>query len=211
MKTRLLTFVIALFTFVSCSKPTFNVKVELQNAEGKKVYLNKLVDGKTTAIDSAIMQNNIVNFSVEEGNPTTYYSLKIEKVRYPIGFFSENNDVTIVGDAKDNSSIVVTASYAQQLINEYEAENKKFNNQFKELGMNYEIAVQANDEAAIEKIYEEYDKVERNQTAYRNLFITNHKEEAVLVDSTEVTCFEPITVECSCSSFRLVIVTNHNV
>ena len=174
MKTRLLTFVIALFTFVSCSKPTFNVKVELQNAEGKKVYLNKLVDGKTTAIDSAIMQNNIVNFSVEEGNPTTYYSLKIEKVRYPIGFFSENNDVTIVGDAKDNSSIVVTASYAQQLINEYEAENKKFNNQFKELGMNYEIAVQANDEAAIEKIYEEYDKVERNQTAYRNLFIAKN-------------------------------------
>ena len=32
MKIRLLTFVIALFTFVSCSKPTFNVKVELQNA-----------------------------------------------------------------------------------------------------------------------------------------------------------------------------------
>lgn len=174
MKIRLLTFVIALFTFVSCSKPTFNVKVELQNAEGKKVYLNKLVDGKSTAIDSAIMQNNIVNFSVEEGNPTAYYSLRIEKAKYTIGFFSENNDVTIVGDAKDNESIVVTASYAQQLINEYDAENRKFYNQLRELGKNYNIAAQEGDAAAMERISDEYDQVDKNQTAYRNLFIAKN-------------------------------------
>ena len=174
MKIKLLAFVIALFTFVSCSKPTFNVKVELQNAEGKNVYLNKFVDGKTTAIDSAVMQNNIVNFVVEEGNPTTYYSIKVEKVRYPIGFFSENNDVTIVGDVNDNASIVVTASYAQQLVNEYNAENRKFNNQLRELGKNYEIAAQENDEAAMAKIYNDYDQVEKNQSAYRNLFIAKN-------------------------------------
>lgn len=174
MKIRLLTLVVALFALVACSKPSFNVKVELQNAEGKMIYLNKLVDGKSTVIDSALMQNNIVNFTIEEGNPTAYYSIKIENVRYSIGFFSENNDVTIVGDAKDNANIVVTASYAQQLINEYNAENRKFNNQLRELGKNYEIAAQKEDEAAMEKIYIEYDQVEKNQTSYRNLFIAKN-------------------------------------
>ena len=35
MKIRLLSLVVALLALVACSKPTFNVKVELQNAEGK--------------------------------------------------------------------------------------------------------------------------------------------------------------------------------
>ena len=47
MKIRLLTLVVALFALVACSKPSFNVKVELQNAEGKMVYLQKFVDKKT--------------------------------------------------------------------------------------------------------------------------------------------------------------------
>ncbi len=174
MKIRLLSLVVALLALVSCSKPTFDVKVELQNADGKMVYLQKFVDKKSTIIDSVLMQGNVANFTVEEGNPATYYSIRVEKVRYPIGFFSENNDVTIVGDVKDNSTIQITASYAQQLVNEYEAENRKFNNQLRELGKNYEIAAQANDEAAMEKIYDEYDQVEKNQTAYRNLFISKN-------------------------------------
>ena len=174
MKIRLLSLVVALFTLVACSKPTFNVKVELQNAEGKLVYLQKFSDKKSTIIDSVLMQNNVVNFIVEEDNPATYYSIRVEKVRYPIGFFSENNDVTIVGDINDVANIQVTASYAQQLVNEYDAENIKFNNQLKEIRMNYMMAQQANDEAAMEKIYDEYDKVEKNQTAYRNLFIAKN-------------------------------------
>ena len=174
MKIRLLSLVVALLALVACSKPTFNVKVELQNAEGKKVYLQKFEDNKSTIIDSVLMQGNVANFTVEEGNPATYYSIRVEKVRYPIGFFSENNDVTIVGDVKDNSTIQITASYAQQLINEYEKENIKFYDQFRELGKNYEIASQANDEAAMEKIYAEYEQVEKNQTSYRNLFIAKN-------------------------------------
>lgn len=174
MKIRLLTLVAALFALVSCSKPSFNVKVELQNAEGKMIYLQKFVDKKSMVFDSVVMQNNVANFTVEEACPATYYSLRIEGVRYPIGFFSENNDVTIVGDAKDYANIVVTASYAQQLVNEYDKENKKFNDQLKELGKNYGIAAKENNEAAKEKIYNEYNKVEKNQTAYRNLFIAKN-------------------------------------
>lgn len=174
MKIRLLSLVLALLALASCNKSTFNVKVELQNAEGKKIYLQKFVNRKSVVFDSVVMQNNTANFKVEHGNPSIYYSMRVEGERYPVGFFSENNDVTIVGDIKDINNIVVTASYAQQLINEYNAENLKFYNQFKELSEKYEMAAQGNDETTMEAIVKEYDKVEKNQRNYVNLFIAKN-------------------------------------
>ena len=119
MKTRLLTFIIATIALVSCNKSTFNVNVELQNAEGKMVYLKKMLDKEFVLIDSAVMQDNKTNFIVESGNIADYYSINIEGVRYPINFFSENNDMSIAGDLKDNKNISVTGSKAQELIKEY--------------------------------------------------------------------------------------------
>lgn len=171
---KLLTLAIAVFALVSCSKPTFNVNIELQNAEGKMIYLQKFVDKKSTIIDSVVMQNNTAHFVVEHDNPATYYSMRVEDVRFPVGFFSENNDVTIVGDINDIEKIEVTASYAQQLINEYNAENQRFYNQLRELGKNYEIAAEENDEAAMEKISDEYNKVEQNKNNYISLFIVKN-------------------------------------
>lgn len=178
MKIKLLTLAVVVLALVSCNKSTFNVKVELQNVEnvnGKMIYLQKIADKKTIVIDSILMQDNIVgdtaivnktgsatilaNFTVEEANPATYYSVRVENMRYSIGFFSENNDVAITGDMKDINSIVVTASAAQQLLNEYNAEVKKFYDQLTELGRKYEIAYQNEDEALMEQIVEDYNKV----------------------------------------------------
>ena len=112
MKTRLLTFVIAIIALVSCNKSTFNVNVELQNAEGKMVYLKKMLNKEFVLIDSAVMQDNKTNFIVESGNIADYYSVSLEGVKYPINFFSENKDMSIVGDVKDNKNITVTGSNA---------------------------------------------------------------------------------------------------
>ena len=88
MKIKLLTLTVALFSLFSCNKSTFNVNVELQNTEDKMIYLKKMVDNEFVTLDSAIMQNNMVNFIVESGDPTNYYSITIKGVRYPINFFS---------------------------------------------------------------------------------------------------------------------------
>ena len=198
MKIKLLTLAVVVLALVSCNKSTFNVKVELQNVEnvkGKMIYLQKIADKKTIVIDSILMQDNIVgdtaivnktgsatilaNFTVEEANPATYYSVRVENMRYPIGFFSENNDVTITGDMKDINSIVVTASAAQQLLNEYNAEVKKFYDQLTELGRKYEIAYQNEDEALMEQIVEDYNKVEEKQNSYISMFISKNNNNFV--------------------------------
>lgn len=196
MKIKLLTLAVVVLALVSCNKSTFNVKVELQNVEnvnGKMIYLQKIADKKTIVIDSILMQDNIVgdtinntvlatvlaNFTVEEANPATYYSVRVENMRYSIGFFSENNDVTITGDMKDINSIVVTASAAQQLLNEYNAEVKKFYDQLNELGRKYEIAYQNEDEALMEQIVEDYNKVEEKQNSYISMFISKNNNNFV--------------------------------
>lgn len=174
MKTRLLTFIIATIALVSCNKSTFNVNVELQNAEGKMVYLKKMLDKEFVLIDSAVMQDNKTNFVVESGNIADYYSINIEGVRYPINFFSENNDMSIAGDLKDNKNISVTGSKAQELIKEYNNENKKFYNQLRELGKQYSEVSLENNQAELERIENEYNQVEKNQNNYISLFLTKN-------------------------------------
>lgn len=179
MKIKLLTSVIVAFAFVSCTKSTFNVNVELQNAEGKMIYLQKKVNNESITIDSALMENNVVNFVVEYRNPTTHYSVQIDKERYPIQFFSENHDVKIAGDLKDRNSITKTASYAQQLINEYNDENANFSNQLSAISEKFRLAAQNNDEAAMKTLRDEIMQVRDNQDNYRNLFLTKNSNSFV--------------------------------
>lgn len=175
MKTRLLTLIIATIALVSCNKPTFNVNVELQNAEGKMVYLKKMLNKEFVTIDSVMMQdNNTINFVVENGSIADYYSISVENVRYPINFFSENKDMFITGDIKDNNSISVTGSKAQELIKEYNNEIKKFYNQLKEIGKQYREVAQSGNQAELERIENEYDQVEKSQNNYISLFLTKN-------------------------------------
>lgn len=167
---------VALF---SCNKPTFNVNVDLLNADGKMIYLQQLADNDVMVIDSAVIQNNKANFIVECGNPATRYSIKIDGVRYPIGFFSENKDIVVTGDINDNRNITASGSNAQQLINEYNAENKKFNEKFSELLKKYRNAEQINDHDAMEKIENEYNQIEKNQNNYQTLFLTKNSNSFV--------------------------------
>lgn len=174
MKIKLLTLAITIFALFSCNKSTFNVKVELQNAEDKMIYLKKMIDKEFIAIDSAIIQNNMANFIVESSNPTTYYSLIIKGVRYPINFFSENKDVTIIGDTKNRNEINISGCKAQHLINEYNKEIKKFYAQMRELSEEYQIAAQNNNESEMERISNEYEQITKNQKNYISLFLTKN-------------------------------------
>ena len=96
-----------------------------------------------------------------------------------IRFFSENNDVKITGDLKNKDSFNVTASYAQQLVNEYNVEYKKYNQQRRELSDKFRTAHQNNDEATMKKLEAEFDQIEKNINNYQELFITKNSNNFV--------------------------------
>ena len=113
MKTKLILFsALALGLFACTSKPkteTFNINVNLANADGQTVYLQK--DGQT--LDSATIVNWDAVFATPICNDNEMYGLMLKGWRRPFQFFTDNTDVTVEGDAQNPNAIVVKGSETQ--------------------------------------------------------------------------------------------------
>ena len=113
MKTRnLLIGLMALGLFACTSKSkteTFKINVNLANADGKTVYLQK--DGQT--LDSATIANWDAVFETPVCKDNEMYNVMLKGWRRAFPFFTDNNDVTIEGDAQNPNAIVVKGSASQ--------------------------------------------------------------------------------------------------
>ena len=113
MKTRYLVFAAMAILLAACtSKPkteTFKVNVNLANADGKTVYLQK--GGQV--LDSAVIQNWDAVFNTPVCKDNEMYGLMLQGWRRPFPFFTDNVDVTLEGDAQNPNAIVVKGSETQ--------------------------------------------------------------------------------------------------
>ena len=113
MRTKnLLISLLAIGLFACTSKPkteTFNINVNLANADGQTVYLQK--DGQT--LDSAIIENWDAVFATPVCNDNEMYGLMLKGWRRPFQFFTDNTDVTVEGDAQNPNNIIVKGSESQ--------------------------------------------------------------------------------------------------
>ena len=113
MKTKLILFAtLALGLFACTSKPetkTFKINVNLANADGQTVYLQK--DGQT--LDSAVIENWDAVFNTPVCDDNEMYGLMLKGWRRPFPFFTDNVDVTLEGDAQNPNAIMVKGSESQ--------------------------------------------------------------------------------------------------
>ena len=210
MKIKLLSIALLALTLLSCNKEHFNVNINLENADGKMVYLQKIVNDEFAVIDSATIDNNIAKFNVNIDDPTTHYSLKISDVRYPINFFTENTNTNIVGDIKDLKNITITGSKAQEILNEYNKEINKFNQQYVEFRKKYQETIQKNDTESIEKLIEEYNNISENQNNYITLFINKNSNNfiAAYVLNNNLFNYELNELEDFANNFKATAIDN---
>ena len=119
MKTKLfLLGALALGLFACTSKPevkTFKVNVNLANADGQTVYLQK--NGQV--FDSAVIANWDAVFNTPVCNDNEMYSIMLQGWRRPFTFFTDNNDVTLEGDAQNPNLILVKGSASQDRLNAF--------------------------------------------------------------------------------------------
>ena len=119
MKTKLLLLsALALGLFACTSKPetqTFKVNVDLANADGKTVYLQK--DGQV--LDSAVLENWKAELSAPVCTDNEMYGIMLNGWRRPFSFFTDNMDVTIEGDAQNPNNIMVKGSASQDRLNAF--------------------------------------------------------------------------------------------
>ena len=119
MKNKIIIFSILILTFFACSKNTFKVDVELTNANGKTIYLQRIIDNHIVNLDSAVIKNNKAEFNVKLNNNNDAYHIFVDGWKRNLPFFSDNNDVKINGDFNSQHKINRTASQTQNLLNEY--------------------------------------------------------------------------------------------
>ena len=117
MKTKIILFAVVAIVLAACtSKPkteTFNINVNLANADGQTVYLQK--EGQV--LDSAIIENWDAVFNTPICDDNEMYGIMLKGWRRPFPFFTDNTDVTLEGDAQNPNAIVVKGSTSQDRLN----------------------------------------------------------------------------------------------
>lgn len=105
---------LALMCLASCSdKNSLKINVNLKNANGKTVYLQKFVNEDIVSIDSVIMKKEMAVFKVEKGANSDAYLINIGNLKRPLVFFVDNKDVMITGDCQNYNQINIQAGERQ--------------------------------------------------------------------------------------------------
>ena len=106
---------VMILTLFACAKNTFKIDVEMTNANGKVVYLQKMIDNEFVNIDSVLIKDNKAHFYVKKGDKDTYH-IFIKGWRRAMPFFTDNENVTISGDFNAYNKIKVNAAQTQQFL-----------------------------------------------------------------------------------------------
>ena len=113
MRTRTLFIAAVVLMMAACTqKPganTFNINVNLANADGQTIYLQK--DGQV--IDSAVIENWDAVFATPVCDDNEMYGIMLKGWRRAFPFFTDNVDVTLEGDAQNPNAILVKGSESQ--------------------------------------------------------------------------------------------------
>ena len=113
-----LLFVMAVIMMASCNQPqTIKINVDLANADGKTIYLQN----DENMLDSVVLSNWKAEF--KGVTPNKMYAIMLQGWRRPFQFFTDNQDITLEGDAQNPNAIVVKGSESQA---RYEAFTKSY-------------------------------------------------------------------------------------
>jgi peroxiredoxin len=105
-----------ILTLFACAKNTFKIDVEMTNANGKLVYLQKIIDNEFVNIDSVLIKDNKAHFDVKKEDNSDAYHIFVKGWRRALPFFTDNEDVTIKGDFNNYNKIAINAATTQQYL-----------------------------------------------------------------------------------------------
>lgn len=105
---------LAVVCLASCSNNnTLKINVNLQNSNGKTVYLQKFSNEDIVNIDSAVFKNDKAVLKVEKGENLDAYLINIKNWKRPMTLFIDNQDVMITGDCQNYNQIKIQGSERQ--------------------------------------------------------------------------------------------------
>lgn len=116
---KLLIALLVVTGLVSCNGgKSFKINVNLENSNGKTVYLERYDNDKMVTLDSVVAKNNVAVFKVKASDNLDALHIMMQGWRRPLAFFADNQDVTITGDYQKYNGINVSASETQDKLNQ---------------------------------------------------------------------------------------------
>ena len=166
------------FALTACNqnKDQFKVNVSLANGNDQTIYLQKYVDNAPVTIDSAVIANEMAVLTATKDNPQILYSLKIKGKRGYFPFFTDNQDMTLVGDLNNMNDAVITGSETQAEWNAYEETLNQFNDQIHELYAVMQQAFTDNDTILMDSLNTVGTALMEQQDNYRDEYIKAHSD-----------------------------------
>lgn len=152
----------------------FKVNVSLKNGNDQTVYLQKFVDNAPVIIDSAVISNEMAVLTATKDDPQILYALKVKGKRGSMPFFTENQDMTFVGDLNNMNDAVITGSETQEEWNAYEETQNQYNDQIRELYAVMNQAFADNDTIAMDSLNTVGTALMEQQDNYRDEYIKAH-------------------------------------
>lgn len=113
---RLIISSVMILTLFACAKNTFRIDVEMTNANGKVVYLQKIIDNDFVNVDSVLIKDNKARFDVKKEDNSDAYHIFIKGWRRALPFFPDNEDIVINGDFNNYNKIAIDAATTQQYL-----------------------------------------------------------------------------------------------
>ena len=167
---------VGLFACTSTPKTaTFKVNVNLANADGQMVYLQK--DGQV--IDSATITNWEAAFDTPVGDGTETYGLMLKNWRRAFSFFTNNNDVTLEGDAQNPNSILVKGSETHDRLIAFTEGFDEYDLQMDSLGQLLQEAKTAENQKEVARLQYELDDMSELQKMYCFDYVWEHPADPV--------------------------------
>ena len=176
MKKHLLFLFALALGLTACNNKTdqFKVNVSLKNGNDQTVYLQKYIDNEPVTIDSAVIANEMAVLTATKDDPQILYTLKVKGKRGYMPFFTDNQDMTFVGDLNNMNDAVITGSETQEEWNAYEETQNQYNDQIRELYTVMQQAFADNDTIIIDSLNTVGTALMEQQDNYRDEYIKNH-------------------------------------
>ena len=154
---------------------TFPIHVDLANADGQKLYLQK--GGQT--IDSAVVENWKATFNTPVCADNEMYAIMLKDWRRPFAFFVDNVETNLEGDSQNPNSIVVKGSETHArwdaFVEGYDALEAKSDS----ISQQIALAKQNGDQALAEQLQQQYDDAYEIQKMYCFDYVWEHPTDPV--------------------------------
>lgn len=181
MKKYLIISAVLLVGFFSCTnKSTFVLNVNLQNADGKTVYLQQKVAGETTNVDSALVENGLATLTTTLQTEPEMLYIFIDGMRRPSTFFAENVEIQLNGDVSDLRSFTYSGSVAQDQYNAFGDSLRSYDQQIQNI-MPYFPQSDSTPEAKalIDSLTGVYETIDAEKDQYIKNFVTENNKTIV--------------------------------